>query len=302
MARKKIVVTGGTGLVGSALIASLRARGDEVLVIGRDETDARVDARWDPDADVLDPTLLDGADAVVNLNGVGIGDKRWTTKRKALILSSRVNPTGLLARTMADMVSPPGVFVSASAIGYYGDTGDTLVDETAPPGSDFLAEVCVAWERAAMPAAEAGIRVVHPRTGSIVLDQDSPALKRMVPLFRAGIGGRLGSGKQWWSWITMRDEVRALEHLIDGDLTGPVNLVAPNPVTNDEFTKAMGAALGRPTAVPVPKFALDIRLGKEMAESLGYGSVRVADAKLSASGFTFTSETIDVALAEVFAT
>jgi uncharacterized protein (TIGR01777 family) len=296
---KKIVVTGGTGLIGTPLVASLRARGDEVLVIGRSPSDA-VDATWDPDAGVLDPGLLEGADAVVNLNGVGIGDKRWTKARKELILSSRVNPTGLLARTIAGMASPPPVFVSGSAIGYYGDTGDTLVDETALPGTDFQAGVCVAWEEAAIPAAEAGIRVAHPRTG-IVLDEGSPAFERMVPLFKAGVGGRLGDGRQWWSWITLRDEVRAIEHLIDGDLSGPVNLVAPNPVTNEEFTKAMGAELHRPTAIPVPKFALDIRLGKELAESLGYGSVRVASAKLDGSGFLFTSETIDVALAEVFA-
>ena len=214
-------------------------------------------------------------------------------------MESRTDPTGLLASTMAAMDSPPGVFVSASAIGYYGDTGDDVVDEDSPAGNDFHAEICVKWEAAATPAAAAGIRVVHPRTG-LVLSSDGGLLDPMTPLFKLGIGGKLGDGKQWWSWISMRDEIRALMYLIDSDLSGPVNLVAPNPVRNEEFTKAFGEVLRRPTVVPVPKFALDIRLGKEMAESLGYGSLRVASKKLQDSGFEFTSNTVREALEDEF--
>lgn len=295
MTHRRIVMTGGTGFLGTALSSELRARGDDVVILTRSSDGPHC---WDPREGVLDPSLLEGADAVVNLSGAGIGDKRWTDDRKELILSSRTETTGLLASTMAGMETPPSVFVSASAIGYYGDTGDRLVDEASPPGSDFQAEVCVAWEAAAAPAVEAGIRVVHPRTG-IVLAQHGGALKPMLPLFRLGVGGKLASGQQWWSWITLRDAVRAMMHLIDGDLSGPVNVVGPNPSRNVEVTKALGAALGRPAAVPVPRFALDLRLGKELAEALGYGSVRVASRKLAESGFSFTSETIEDALAEV---
>lgn len=293
---KRIIITGGTGFLGTALSASLAERGDEVVVLTRGSGPDQ----WNPASGRLDPELLAGADAVVNFSGAGIGDKRWTDDRKRLILDSRVQSTSLLATTMAAMESPPGVFVSSSAIGYYGDTGDDVANEDSPPGDDFQARVCIAWEQAAQPAADRGIRVVHPRFGIVLADGEG-AFGRMSPLFKLGIGGRLGDGSQWWSWITLRDEVRALEYLIDGDLAGPVNVAAPNPVTNTDLTKAMGEALGRPTIVPVPKFALDIRLGKELAASLGYGSVRVTPARLLDAGFTWTSETIDVALAEVFA-
>lgn len=295
MSPKKIVITGGTGFLGERLDSALRDRGDDVRVLTRGTTPDT----WDPAAGRLDPGHLAGADAVVNLNGVGIGDKRWTDARKKLIVESRTDPTGLLASTMATMDSPPGVFVSASAIGYYGDTGDEVVDEDSPAGNDFHAEICVKWEAAATPAAASGIRVVHPRTG-LVLSSDGGLLDPMTPLFKLGIGGKLGDGKQWWSWISMKDEIRALMYLIDSDLSGPVNLVAPNPVRNEEFTKAFGEVLRRPTVVPVPKFALDIRLGKEMAESLGYGSLRVASKKLQDSGFEFTSNRVSEALEDEF--
>jgi len=291
------VITGGTGFLGSALARSLTDRGDDVFVLERGDGPDR----WDPAAGRLDPGLLADADAVVNFNGVGIGDKRWTDDRKRLILSSRVDSTSLLATTMAAMDSPPRVFVSQSAIGYYGDTGDRIADESSPPGDDFQARVCAAWEAAASPAHDhGGIRVVHSRTGIVLADGEG-VLGPMAPLFKLGIGGRLGTGSQWWSWITVRDAIRAYEHLIDSDVDGPINVAAPNPVTNREFTEAMGRALRRPTVLPVPKFALDIRLGRELAESLGYGSVRVSSRKLEDSRFTFTSPTIDEALAEVFA-
>ena len=296
MTSKRIVITGGTGFLGTRLTDALRERGDDVLVLQRGTT---ADT-WDPGAGRLDPGLLEGADAVVNLNGVGIGDKRWTDARKKLIVKSRTDSTGLLATTMAAMDSPPPAFVSASAIGYYGDTGDEIVDESSPAGTDFHAEICVQWEAAAGPAADAGIRVVHPRTG-LVLARGEGLLEPMTPLFKLGVGGKLGDGSQWWSWISIRDEIRAMVHLIDSELSGPVNLVGPNPVRNEEFTKTFGEVLGRPTVVPVPKFALDIRLGKEMAESLGYGSLRVASKKLQDSGFEFTSTTVREALDEEFA-
>ena len=299
MTEKKIVVTGGTGFLGSALVRSLRERGDNVVVIGRG-AGVGTDALWDPAVGLLDVSLLEGADVVVNLNGAGIGDKRWTDARKQVILESRTGPTALLSSTMASMDNPPPLFVSGSAMGYYGNTGDTPVDESAPQGDGFLASVCAEWEAAADPARDAGIRVVHPRTG-IVLDRRSDALKPLVPLFKMGVGGPIGGGGQWWSWITLADTVAAFERCIDAELAGPVNLVAPNPVTNREFAKALGAQLGRPSFFPAPKFAVDIRLGKELASTMAYGSLRVLPTVLEADGFTFSAPTIEEALADVFA-
>lgn len=297
MAERRIIVTGGTGLIGRALVATLRNRGDDVVVVGRGRS---IDGgpTWDPAAGSLDPEVLEAADVVVNLNGAGVGDKRWTDERKRVILESRTKPTALLAETIAAMDDPPPVFVSASAMGYYGDTGDTEVDETSPAGEGFLADVCVAWEEAADPARDAGIRVVHPRTG-IVLSRDSEAMKPLIPLFKLGLGGPIGSGDQWWSWITLPDEVDALVYCIDQDLHGPVNLTAPNPVRNKDFAKALGTALGRPSFFPAPKFALDVRLGKELAEAIGYGSQRVVPTVLLDAGFSFGSPTIDEGLAAI---
>ena len=289
---KRIVATGASGFIGSALVDALRARGDTVRVLNRSGS---MDL-WNPAEGTLDPALIDGADAVVNLSGAGIGDKRWTDARKKVIVDSRVDATSLLARTIASVDDKPGVFISASAIGYYGDTGHSIVDETSAHGNDFHAEICIKWEEAADAARDTGVRVVHPRTG-IVLGTHGGALKPMLPLFKMGLGGKLGSGDQWWSWVTLEDEVRALMFLIDGDLDGPVNIAAPNPVPNTEVTRALGEALGRPTVIPVPKFALDIRLGRELAESLGYGSVRVSSQKLTDAGFEFNSSTIDEGVA-----
>ena len=289
MSGKRIVVTGGSGLIGSALVAALRERGDDVVVLTR----SGGPTSWNPDAGELDPSLLEAADAVVCLNGVGVGDKRWSEDRKALILSSRVNPTSLLATTMAGMDDKPGVFVIGTAVGYYGDTGDTVMTESSPAGDDFLADVVVQWEAAAAPAAEAGIRTAFARTGTIVLSTDNPAMKQLLPLFKAGLGGPIAGGRHWWSTISLRDEVRAIEFLIDGDLSGPVNLVGPQPVTQGDFAKMLGAELGRPAVVPVPKFALDIRLGKELAAAVGYGSQRVLPEALTDAGFEFTAATTE---------
>jgi uncharacterized protein (TIGR01777 family) len=295
VAGRRIVVTGGTGLIGNALVASLRERGDDVVVVGRGSGDAT----WDPAAGELDPSLVGGVDAVVNLNGAGVADKRWTDERKALILRSRVDSTRLLADTIASVVDKPSVFVSGSAIGYYGDTGDIAVDESAPEGDGFLASVVAEWEAVALPARQAGVRTPLARTG-IVLSKSGGALGPLMPLFKVGLGGPIGRGKQWWSWITIRDEIRALEFLLDGDLDGPVNLTAPIPVRQSDFAKAMGSEMGRPAVVPAPKFALDLRLGRELAGSIGYGSQRVLPVRLENAGFEFSSDTVQAGLKDVF--
>ncbi len=295
---KRVVVAGGSGMIGSALVEALRGRGDDVVVLRRASSNGS-DATWDPSRGDLDRGVLEGVDAVVSLNGAGIGDERWNLERKAVLRSSRIDPVGLLAETMAAMARPPAVFVTGSATGFYGDTGEQIVDESSPPGDDFLALLCVDWEAAAKPAIDAGVRVVHARTG-IVLSDTGGALSPLLPIFKAGLGGPIGNGAQWWSWITLRDEVAALMLLIDGDLSGPVNLVAPNPVRQKEFAKALGEVLHRPAVVPAPKFAVNLRLGKELAEAIGYASQRVAPTVLTDAGFPFADTEIDSALASVF--
>ncbi len=286
MSPKRIVVAGGTGLIGSALVETLRARGDEVVVLHRGAPQEG-EATWDPSTGELDAGILSGADAVVVLNGAGIGDARWNDERRALLRSSRIDPVGLTAETMAAMLRPPGTLVTASATGYYGDTGDEVADETSPPGDDFLAQLCVDWEAAADPARRAGVRVVHARTG-IVLSGKGGALAPLLPIFKAGLGGPIAGGRQWWSWITLRDEVAALCALIDDEtFEGPVNLVSPNPVRQKEFARALGEVLHRPAVVPAPKFAVDLRLGKDLAAAIGYASQRVAPAVLTRAGFPF---------------
>ena len=294
---KRVVIAGGSGLIGSALATALRERGDEVALLRRGRRSTH-DLRWEPSEGVLEPSVLDGADAVVCLNGAGIGDKRWNPQRKEELRSSRIGPVSLLATTMANMADAPAVFVTGSATGYYGDTGDDLVDETSPHGDDFLAKLCVDWESAAKPAADADVRVAHARTG-IVLSDEGGALSPLLPIFKAGLGGPIGSGNQWWSWITLRDEVAALTLLIDGDVEGPVNLVAPNPVRQKEFATALGSVLHRPAVVPAPKFAVNIRLGKELAGAIGYSSQRVAPTVLSGVGFAFADTEVTKALETV---
>ena len=294
---KRIVVAGGTGLIGSALAEALRTRGDDVVVLHRGSGHAdRV--TWNPSTGALDPTTLVGTDAVVVFNGAGIGDRRWNPERKALLRSSRIEPVRLAADTMAGMADPPGVLIAGSATGYYGDTGDRLVDERSPKGDDFLATLCVDWEAAAEPARQSGIRVVHARTG-IVLSGDGGALSPLLPIFKAGLGGPIAGGAQWWSWITLGDEVAALLFLIDGDISGPVNLVAPEPVRQKEFARALGAALGRPAVVPAPKLAVQARLGRELAAAIGYASQRVSPRALLDAGFGFESIDVEEALAGV---
>lgn len=292
----KIAISGASGLIGTALARSLRLDGHEALpLVRRPVADGEDAVRWDPSAGTIDAAALEGVDGVVNLSGAGIGDKRWTDDYKREVLESRTKSTDLLARTIAGLDRPPAVFVSGSAMGIYGDTGDTAVTEESPPGHDFLADVCTHWEAAAAPAVDAGIRVTFPRTG-IVLSPNGGALAKLLPLFKFGVGGRMGSGKQWWSWISLDDEVGALRWLLDHDIAGPVNLTAPEPVTNREMTKVLGAVLHRPTLLPVPSFGPKLLLGGELAEALLFTSQRVLPAVLTEQGYPFAHPTLEVAL------
>ncbi|MFF5257366.1 TIGR01777 family oxidoreductase [Actinomadura viridis] len=290
----KVIVSGASGLIGSALVRSLEGDGHRVVRLVRRDPSGPGEARWDPDGSV-DAAALEGADAVVHLAGAGIGDRPWTGARKRLIRDSRINGTRTLAQAIARASDGPRVFVSGSAIGYYGDTGDRQADESAPMGSGFLAELSRDWEAAAAPAAEAGVRVAHPRTG-IVLSTRAGMLGRTLPLFRLGLGGKLGDGTQWVSWITLDDTVAALRHLIDHDITGPANLVAPHPVTNAAYTRALSRALHRPAVVPVPAFALRALL-REFADEGLLISQRVVPRRLEESGFAFSRPDLEGALA-----
>ncbi|HEX5586385.1 MAG TPA: TIGR01777 family oxidoreductase [Acidimicrobiia bacterium] len=294
-----VLVTGSHGFIASALIPRLRAHGHRVVRLVRRDAAGPDEVRWDPDADEIDTGGLVGIDAVVHLAGAGIGDKKWTPARKALILESRTRGTGLLARTLAGLAHPPPVLISGSAVGYYGNRGDELLTEESAPGADFTAEVCQAWEAATAPAAEAGIRVVTVRTG-IVLSPDGGVLKRLLLPFKLGLGGRVASGKQYMSWITIDDEVGAIVHLLTADdVHGPVNLTAPNPATNAELTDALGRALHRPTVLPTPLAPLKVLYGSELVQSLLVDGQRVSSAKLVASGYAFAHPELDDALAAV---
>lgn len=298
-----VVITGATGLIGRALSRSLLDDGHEVRQLVRPGSPPVAGARaveWDPPRGVIDRAGLEGADAVVHLAGAGIADKRWNDERKRLILESRSIPTRLLAETLADLERPPGVLVSGSAIGYYGEAGDRVLTEESPPGEVFLSEVCVAWEEAAAPAADAGIRVARLRTG-IVLDRHGGALAKLLPLFRFGLGGRLGSGKQWWSWISMDDQIGIIRWLLENDVSGPVNATAPEPLTNAAFTKVLGEVLHRPTVLPVPAFGPKVLLGGELAQQLLFLSQRVQPTVAENEGYTFAHPTLDDALRAVLA-
>lgn len=281
-----ILVTGASGLVGTALVARWRARGRPVRTLVRRRPAAPGEFFWDPVRGELDPAALAGVGAVVHLAGENIAAGRWTARRKAAIRASRVEPTRLLAAACAARPERPAVFIGASATGIYGDRGDERLDESAAPGAGFLADVCAAWEAALAPAAAAGIRTVALRTG-VVLTPSGGALAKMLPLFRLGLGGRLGSGRQWFSWIALGDLLGAIEHVLDApDVAGPVNSVAPGAVTNAEFTAALAAALRRPAFLPAPAFALKLALG-EMAEAALLAGARVEPRRLLASGFVF---------------
>lgn len=293
----RVAITGASGFIGSALAADLEGDGHEVRRVGRSASGPGA-IRWDPAAGVLDASALEGVDAVVHLAGEGIADKRWSDEQKRRIRDSRVASTTLLAEALAGLDAKPAVLVSGSGIDAYGDRGDEVLTERSSRGSTFLADVVRDWEEATAPAEAAGIRVALLRT-SIVLDRRGGALPRMLSLARFGLLGRIGSGRQWWSWITLADQLRAIRHLFDADVSGPVNLCAPNPVTNAEFTRAVGQALGRPTFLPVPAFAPKLLLGAELAETLLLESKRAVPEQLQQSGFRFQHETIDAALQAV---
>ena len=292
----RVVVSGSSGFIGSALCARLLADGHKVVKLVR-RSAGTDEIQWDPMGGQLPAGALEGTDAVVHLAGAGIGDHRWTDSYKAQIRDSRVRSTELLATEIAGCANGPQVILSGSAVGCYGDTGDREVDETSPLGNDFLAEICREWE-AATAAAEAGTRVVHIRTG-IVLAAKGGALGKMLPLFKLGVGGRFGSGRQWQSWISLPDEVAAIQHLLTADLRGPVNLTAPKPVTGSEFAKTLGKVLHRPSLLPLPSFAPKLLLGSELVDGLLLSGQRALPKVLQRSGFTFQHETLEVALRAV---
>ncbi|OKK19298.1 epimerase [Streptomyces sp. CB00455] len=290
----RIAVTGSTGLIGSALVRSLRADGHEVVRLVRRAPAAADEARWDPARGYVDPDGLAGCDAVVHLAGAGVGDHRWTAAYKKEIRDSRVLGTTAIALALAALDAPPAVLVSGSAVGYYGDTGDRAVDEDSPAGNGFLSSVCVEWEAAAAPARAAGIRTAFARTG-LVVAREGGAWGRLFPVFRAGIGGRLGNGRQYWPFISLHDEVAALRHIIDTPaLSGPVNLTAPQPLTNRQVTGAMARVLHRPAVLPVPAVVLRVALGEFAQDVLG--SQRVVPGRLLESGFAFRHPGIEDAI------
>ena len=294
----RVVMTGASGLIGSALVRSLRADGHDVVRLVRRPARAADERQWDPSEHRLDPEHVAGADAVVHLAGAGVGDHRWSDDYKRTILASRIDGTSTVASTLAGLpdAARPRVLVSASAVGYYGDTGDEAVDESGRKGSGFLADVVEQWEGATAPAVAAGVRVVTPRSG-IVLAADGGALGKVLPLFKLGLGGRLGSGRQWMSWIALPDEIAGLRFLLDrDDLSGPVNLTAPEPVTNRDYTKAIGRAVHRPALAWVPPQALRAALGGFADEGV-LVSQRVVPGLLEQAGFTFTYADVDAALA-----
>jgi uncharacterized protein len=302
-----VLVSGSTGLIGSALVDILAARGHRVSRLVRpgpsgSAPDTTGAIAWDPAAHTIDTAALEAAgpfDGVVHLAGAGVGDKRWSPARKQVILSSRTDGTSLLAGALAGLSTPPPVLVSSSAVGYYGDRGDEVLTEDSAHGTGFLADVCVAWEAAAAPAADAGIRVVLLRTG-IVLSASGGALGKQLPLFRLGLGGRIGSGRQYRSWITLEDQVGAIVHCLgDGSLSGPVNATGPEPATDAELARALGHALHRPSVLAVPAPALKVVLGPEMATDMVLSSQRVLPTRLTASEFTFAHPELGAAVGSV---
>jgi uncharacterized protein len=294
----RILVTGSTGLVGRALVTFLESGGHEVHRLTRTAAARPGEIEFDPEKGAAHPSEMEGFDAVIHLAGDPIAQGRWTEAKKRLIRDSRVTFTRRLAETLGALKKPPAVFISASATGYYGDRGDRVLRESDGPGEGFLPEVCLEWEGASEPAALAGIRVVHLRTG-LVLTPTGGALQPMLLPFSLGLGGPLGQGKQWWSFIAMDDLLYAIHHVLMNDsVRGPVNATSPEPVTNAEFTRTLGRVLNRPAFLKAPRFALDLALG-EMTGPLLFASARVNPEKLLDSGFTFSYPTLEAALRHV---
>ncbi len=294
----KIAVAGASGLIGGALVPALRADGHEVRQLVRRTPRTADEHRWDPQHRRVDPALLRDVDAVVNLAGAPIRPRPWTRGYRQELVNSRLDATATISQALAAAVaedpSRPRVLLNASGIGYYGDTGPVEIREDAPPGTDFLAQLCVRWEAATSAAADAGVRVVHLRTG-LVLAPDAMLITVLGLVFRLGLGGRLGSGRQFWPWISLDDEIGAMRHLLTADVSGPVNLAAPAPVTNAEFTRVLGQVLHRPTPLPVPAFAVSAGLG-EFGRASVIGGQRAVPAKLLDSGFAFTDTDLEKTL------
>ena len=286
---QRIAVTGASGLIGSSLVGYLKLRGHTVQRLVRRPAVSSEEITWDPIAGTVDMEALAGVDAVIHLAGAGVSDKRWTKKYKSEILNSRLLGTTTIAKAVA--IVKPQVFISASAIGWYGESGNRAVIESDRVGDDFLAAVCREWESAADLAGD--VRTIKLRTG-LVLDPTGGALGKMLPIFRFGLGGKLSNGKQWWSWITLHDQIRAIAFLLENKVSGPVNLTSPNPVTNSEFTAGLARAMHRPALFPVPAIALKIVLGGFSAEVLG--SKKVMPQVLTEAGFTFDYPHISSAL------
>lgn len=286
----RVLITGASGFIGSALSAALSARGDDVVALGRGG--AHDGPTWDIEAGRIDDGALDGVDAVVHLAGAPILPP-WTERKKQRILDSRVEGTDLIARAVAEAGTP--VLVTASGMDYYGERGEDVLTEAEPPGDGFMSRVAVAWEDAAAPAVEAGLRVAHLRT-SLVLDASGGSLPKMMLPFRFFVGGPIGSGRQWWSWITLEDEVRAILHILDTQILGPVNLAAPNPVRNADFMSALGDAMGRPSWFPTPGWLLGGVLGRDAAQSLLLESKRLEPSVLESTGFSFRHPEIGPAM------
>lgn len=290
-----VAVTGATGFIGTALVRSLEADGHRVRRVTRRADAAPGAVRWDPERGELDAAGLAGIDAAVHLAGEGIASRRWNAEHRRRVLDSRVKGTTLLAETLAGLDPRPRVLVSGSAIGFYGDRGEEALTEDSPPGDGFLPDVVTRWELAARPAEDAGIRVARIRTG-LVMGAKGGSLGPMLPLFRLGLGGRLGPGTQWWSWISLTDEVAAIRFLLDADVSGPVNLTGPDPVRNAEFTRVLAKVLRRPAVVPVPRFGPALVLGREAAAEMVFASQRVLPRVLEGAGFRFAHPTLEAAL------
>ncbi|MEY3588596.1 MAG: hypothetical protein RJA47_1192 [Actinomycetota bacterium] len=290
-----ILVTGASGLIGRALVPHLEKSGHTVVTAVRRASRSGSERQWDPAAGTLSDGFFEGIDAVIHLAGAGIGDKRWTDSYKREILESRTKSTTLLAESMAALAVKPKVFLSGSAIGIYGPRDGEPLSETSSHGAGFLADVCEKWEAATGAAEAAGIRTVHLRTG-IVLSKDGGALKKQLPLFALGLGGRFGNGRQWQSWISIDDEIGAITHLLTSAVSGPVNLTAPGAVTNADFTRTLASVMKRPSLVPIPSFGPALLLGKELADALLFTGQNVVPAALQHGGYVFRHSSLEAAL------